>query len=260
MGPSGGASRVSRGGPWGRPPWICRSANRHFVEPGSRYDDLGFRVARVTAEPGDEPRLPESAAPLKLRPIAPQTVEAGKPLSVTATVENPAAWQGKLRYSLGPQSPAGTTINAQTGELTWTPPPGQPARQYDVAISVAASDSLRDQTAFTITVTRPVLPGKENLQSQIVIDLGGGVKLELLLIPAGEFMMGSPDSDKNATPDEKPQHRVRITKPFYLGKYLVTYAPQPDKHRPAFAGATLRRLPQARSAYAGRRASVSIGT
>ena len=23
-------------------------------------------------------------------------------------------------------------------------------------------------------------------------------------------------------PDEKPQHRVRITKPFYLGKYLVT--------------------------------------
>jgi formylglycine-generating enzyme required for sulfatase activity len=61
------------------------------------------------------------------------------------------------------------------------------------------------------------LPGKE-----IAVDLGGGVKLELLLIPAGEFLMGSPDSDNEARDNEKPRHRVRIAKPFYLGKYLVT--------------------------------------
>ena len=54
------------------------------------------------------------------------------------------------------------------------------------------------------------------------MDLGKGMKLEMVLIPAGEFMMGSPDSDKDAADDEKPQHRVRITKPFYLGKYPVT--------------------------------------
>ncbi len=39
------------------------------------------------------------------------------------------------------------------------------------------------------------------------------------LIPAGEFLMGSPDSDADAYHEEKPQHRVRITKPFYMGKY-----------------------------------------
>jgi formylglycine-generating enzyme required for sulfatase activity len=61
------------------------------------------------------------------------------------------------------------------------------------------------------------VPAKE-----LELDLGDGVKLELLLIAAGEFKMGSPDSDKHAFPDEKPQHRVRITKPFYLGKYVVT--------------------------------------
>ena len=54
------------------------------------------------------------------------------------------------------------------------------------------------------------------------MDLGNGVNLALVLILAGEFLMGSPDSDSNAFGDEKPQHRVQITKPFYLGKHLVT--------------------------------------
>ena len=57
---------------------------------------------------------------------------------------------------------------------------------------------------------------------ELTVDLGKGVKLQLVLIPAGEFLMGSPDSDKDADADEKPQHKVRITRPFYLGKYLVT--------------------------------------
>ena len=57
---------------------------------------------------------------------------------------------------------------------------------------------------------------------ELTVDLGKGVKLELVLIPAGKFLMGSPDSDKDSFPFEKPQHRVRITKPFYLSKFLVT--------------------------------------
>ena len=65
--------------------------------------------------------------------------------------------------------------------------------------------------------------GKPSLEKEITLDLRGkGVTLGLVLIPAGEFLMGSPDSDKDASPNEKPQHQVRITKPFYLGKYLVT--------------------------------------
>ncbi len=46
--------------------------------------------------------------------------------------------------------------------------------------------------------------------------------MKLTLIPPGEFMMGSTEGDKMADADEKPQHRVRITRPFYLGKYEVT--------------------------------------
>ena len=62
----------------------------------------------------------------------------------------------------------------------------------------------------------------KDLPKELAFDLGGGVKLEMVLIPPGEFMMGSPDSDRAASPREKPQHRVRITKPFYMGKYPVT--------------------------------------
>ena len=54
-----------------------------------------------------------------------------------------------------------------------------------------------------------------------VIDLGKGVKLEMVLIPSGKFMMGSPASEKDRLENEK-QHEVTITKPFYMGKYEVT--------------------------------------
>jgi formylglycine-generating enzyme required for sulfatase activity len=46
--------------------------------------------------------------------------------------------------------------------------------------------------------------------------------MKLVLLPAGEFPMGSPDSDPDAYADEKPQHRVRITRPFYMGATEVT--------------------------------------
>ena len=73
-----------------------------------------------------------------------------------------------------------------------------------------------DLHQVTVKMTRPIL------EKEFAVDLGNGIKLEMVLIPAGEFLMGSPDSDNNAQGDEKPQHRVRITNPFYLGKYPVT--------------------------------------
>jgi len=53
------------------------------------------------------------------------------------------------------------------------------------------------------------------------LDLGQGVKMELVLIPAGKFMMGSPETEKYRLPDET-QHDVTISQPFYIGKFEVT--------------------------------------
>ena len=52
-------------------------------------------------------------------------------------------------------------------------------------------------------------------------DLGQGVKLEMMLIPAGKFVMGSPKKEVGRYGDET-QHEVTLTKPFYMGKYEVT--------------------------------------
>jgi formylglycine-generating enzyme required for sulfatase activity len=48
------------------------------------------------------------------------------------------------------------------------------------------------------------------------------IGMTLVLIPSGDFLMGSPDSDKDAFDDEKPQHRVAISRSFSLGAYPVT--------------------------------------
>ncbi len=59
---------------------------------------------------------------------------------------------------------------------------------------------------------------------QASLDLGEGLKLELVLIPAGTFMMGSPgdeDGVKSNRP-ESPRHAVTISRAFYMGTYLVT--------------------------------------
>ena len=55
-------------------------------------------------------------------------------------------------------------------------------------------------------------------QKNLTVDLGGGVSMELVLIPPGSFIMGC---DKGAD-DETPAHKVTISKAFYLGKFHVT--------------------------------------
>ncbi len=51
--------------------------------------------------------------------------------------------------------------------------------------------------------------------------LGNGVTLEMVAIPGGKFMIGSPREEKWSSDDERPQHQVSI-KPFFMGKYPVT--------------------------------------
>jgi formylglycine-generating enzyme required for sulfatase activity/Tol biopolymer transport system component/type II secretory pathway pseudopilin PulG len=58
---------------------------------------------------------------------------------------------------------------------------------------------------------------------QILKKVVNSIGMELVFIPAGEFTMGTPDTGfENTVPAECPPHRVRITKPYYLGVCEVT--------------------------------------
>ena len=47
---------------------------------------------------------------------------------------------------------------------------------------------------------------------------------QMVVVPAGDYMMGSPSSEQGRSDDESPRHRVTISKPFAVGKYEVTFS------------------------------------
>ena len=51
--------------------------------------------------------------------------------------------------------------------------------------------------------------------------LPGGVKMEMIYVAPGSFTMGSPSSE-DGHEDDETQHRVTLTKGYWLGKYEVT--------------------------------------
>ncbi len=52
-------------------------------------------------------------------------------------------------------------------------------------------------------------------------NLGNGVVLEMVAIPGGKFLMGSPENEPQRRDSESPQHSVTI-QPFFMGKFPVT--------------------------------------
>jgi formylglycine-generating enzyme required for sulfatase activity len=76
-------------------------------------------------------------------------------------------------------------------------------------------------TTALLFVAEPRAGSVKTPPKTATVDLGGGVKMEFVLIPRGKFQMGSPEDEKDRADDEE-QHEVVITRPFYLGKYEVT--------------------------------------
>ncbi|NEP01574.1 MAG: formylglycine-generating enzyme family protein [Symploca sp. SIO2E9] len=75
------------------------------------------------------------------------------------------------------------------------------------------------------TVLEPRLTWQRTQQeaSGFSEDLGNGVKLEMVAIPEGSFLMGSPETEEGHRSSEEPQHQVTV-QAFLMGKYLVTQA------------------------------------
>jgi len=95
--------------------------------------------------------------------------------------------------------------------------------QTELRKAQAQIDQLKTELNTANAVkTAPTGPNLSPNPDRIVIETP--IWLELVRVPAGEFLMGSdPDKDPNASDDEKPQHRVRLSE-YYIGKTPVTNA------------------------------------
>ena len=106
---------------------------------------------------------------------------------------------------------------AGTGKI-----PDQKAKE--LADKVAAFEREHGKTKFAVSIADKLAALQDRLfgqAQQLSLELGGGVKLELVLVSPGKFMMGSPAAKANRAGNDT-QHQVTLTQPFYIGKYPVT--------------------------------------
>ena len=75
---------------------------------------------------------------------------------------------------------------------------------------------------FTVRFVPPTKRTHELPKDDGQAPINNSIGMTLKLIPAGEFFMGPPDDALEAAKNEIPSHRVRISKPFYLGVCEVT--------------------------------------
>ncbi len=76
-------------------------------------------------------------------------------------------------------------------------------------------------TAKEPMATMPAPADMQPKQSTHVLP-GTEVQFEMVLIPGGEFLMGSPASEVDRSEDEGPQHNVKV-EAFWMGQHEVTF-------------------------------------
>jgi len=129
--------------------------------------------------------------------LLPPAADSSAPKSSSTTPAIPTAGPISGDRKMMPASPS------SAGAQTVVARPSQP-EQPVLPANVGPTDSVAAAAG-------------QSAQDTLAIEPGGGVRLELLPIPSGSFIMGS-----DGMPNEQPSHKVRITQPFFMGKYLVT--------------------------------------
>jgi formylglycine-generating enzyme required for sulfatase activity len=90
-----------------------------------------------------------------------------------------------------------------------------PVKQEEAGVADQSSKSQPAVPRFSVLIV-------EDEPSRDLLTITTPIHLELVRVPAGEFLMGSdPKVDKAASAHEQPQHRLYLPH-FYIGKYPVT--------------------------------------
>jgi formylglycine-generating enzyme required for sulfatase activity len=162
----------------------------------------------------EPPRVP---AALHLQPVAPVRLHVGQSITVMVHFRRDNCPEPvELRVEGLPPGvqtrPTAVLGEADAGAVPLTATVSAADADGPVRL-VAVVGDVRAESTFQLKVVRR----RPDTAPEIVNSLG----MPLVRIPAGQFRMGSPN-DAGHKEDERPQHPVEITQPFYLGKHEVT--------------------------------------
>ena len=219
-GASFGYNRVLRGGSWSSDAYDCRSASRYGGSPVNDYSpDYGFRVALVqNAFSGPDNQIQrdfEFEIDSRTENTLP-VFEVNLYGQLKDGSEYPLKELGKVEGDGAP----GIVIGNGSHKFTWTP--------YDVYINLINEVTLRiEYIDVTSQATYLVLdlPSNKMRVSTSGPDLTDNkcrtYELWLRRIEPGTFIMGSPENELGRR-DNEVQHRVTLTKAYYLGVFETT--------------------------------------
>ncbi len=140
-----------------------------------------------------------------------------KPSGNTRDVIAMKSFGGGLQIFLPRFFPKGTTI-MRGG--TWK---GDPDACTSGRRMLSGGYGRYENWGLRAALTPPA--GARKTPREVTLDLGDGVKMEMVYIKPGTFVMGGErKTDGRFECVEVPKHEVQLTKGFYLGKYEVTQA------------------------------------
>jgi len=122
--------------------------------------------------------------------------------------------------------PLGQLIWGITGrkpDLPPNKPPGEEKNKssYQLKILQFQTAQISLTSALLGFVKKPEIKRITKNAEYFTQNLPDGVTLEMVAIPGGTFIMGSPENEEGRILYESPQHQVTVP-PFFMGKYPVT--------------------------------------
>jgi formylglycine-generating enzyme required for sulfatase activity len=138
------------------------------------------------------------------------------PGQLVLSVSGPAAGQWRVEVDDKAATPAsGNVLELPAGRELALRVSARGWEDWERKVTLGAAEELTVRAV--LEQVRGPMPGQH-----AEVELPGGVKLELVWIRPGEFVMGSPAGEEGRWNDEGPQTRVRLSKGYWLGKYPVT--------------------------------------
>ncbi|CAD5942457.1 bifunctional serine/threonine-protein kinase/formylglycine-generating enzyme family protein [Planktothrix agardhii 1029] len=93
-----------------------------------------------------------------------------------------------------------------------------------ILVQIPRHDPFKTVSFETVTVNSTgKITDRRQAQAQILSENINGIILDLAVIPAGTFLMGSPSNELQRYESQEPQHTVNIAS-FLIGQYAVTQA------------------------------------